>query len=160
MTESCDNGFYLLPYAVLFVVAETPRVRGVQSRCTVSYPRLKRRSIDQMRRGREYRQGSCCLRTARPASNCNLYPDLFEARPASHRLWLLPSEIDRTWEEKKMKEIVRKLDAEYGFGLTDEKIEPVARQAEDARRLFQRLYEVNLKHVTPVMKLDKGRPKR
>lgn len=36
-----------------------------------------------------------------------------------------------------MKEIVRKLDAEYSFGLTEEKIELVARQAEDARRLFQ-----------------------
>ncbi|MFQ5851669.1 MAG: hypothetical protein ACE5JU_13930 [Candidatus Binatia bacterium] len=64
-----------------------------------------------------------------------------------------------------MKEMVRRLDAEYGFGLTEAEIELVAKQVEGANRLFQPLFEVDLTGVMPLMKVDRrpkppARPKR
>lgn len=57
-----------------------------------------------------------------------------------------------------MKEMVRRLDAEYGFGLTEEEVEIIAKQVEDANRLFKPLFEVDLTGVMPLMKVDR-RPK-
>jgi len=54
-----------------------------------------------------------------------------------------------------MKEQIRRLNAEYGFNLTEEEIEIIARDAEAAHRLFQRLYEVDLTGVMPILKMDK-----
>jgi hypothetical protein len=54
-----------------------------------------------------------------------------------------------------MEEHVRKLDAEYGFNLTEEEIKLVARQAEEAKKLFQPLFEVDLIHVMPILKFDR-----
>ena len=64
-----------------------------------------------------------------------------------------------------MKEMVRRLDAEYGFGLTEQEIELVARQVEDASRLFKPLFDVDLSGIMPLMKVDRrpkppARPKR
>lgn len=54
-----------------------------------------------------------------------------------------------------MKEMVRRLDAEYKFGLTEEEIEIVAKQAEAAEQLFKPLFEVDLTGVMPLMKVDR-----
>ncbi len=54
-----------------------------------------------------------------------------------------------------MREEVKRLDAEYGFNLSEEEIELIAEQAEAAHRLFQPLYEVDLTGVMPIMKVDK-----
>ncbi len=54
-----------------------------------------------------------------------------------------------------MREEVKRLDAEYGFNLSEEEIELIAEQAEAARHLFQLLYEVDLTGVMPIMKVDK-----
>jgi len=54
-----------------------------------------------------------------------------------------------------MKDQVRRLDAEYGFGLTEEEIELIAKQAEAANRLFKPLFEVDLTGVIPLMKVDR-----
>jgi Asp-tRNA(Asn)/Glu-tRNA(Gln) amidotransferase C subunit len=54
-----------------------------------------------------------------------------------------------------MKDAVRRLDAEYGFKLTDQEIEIVAKQAEEAALLFQPLFEVDLSGVVPLTKIDK-----
>ncbi|MCH7916089.1 MAG: hypothetical protein IH856_24140 [Deltaproteobacteria bacterium] len=54
-----------------------------------------------------------------------------------------------------MREEVKRLDAEYGFNLSEEEIELIAEQAEAANRLFQPLYEVDLTGVMPIMKVDK-----
>lgn len=54
-----------------------------------------------------------------------------------------------------MKEAVRRLDAEYKFGLTEEEIGIIARQAEDAERLFKPLFEVDLTGIVPLMKVDR-----
>ena len=54
-----------------------------------------------------------------------------------------------------MKDAVRRLNVEYGFNLSDEEIELIAKQAEEANRLFQPLFEVDLTGITPLMKIDK-----
>ena len=53
-----------------------------------------------------------------------------------------------------MEEEVRRLNGEYGFNLSDEEIKLVARQAEEAERLFQSLHEIDLTHVMPILKVD------
>ena len=58
-----------------------------------------------------------------------------------------------------MKEQVRRLNSEYGFNLSEEEIELIAKQAEEAHRLFQPLYEVDLTGVAPMMKMDLRRAK-
>ena len=54
-----------------------------------------------------------------------------------------------------MKEVIRRLNVEYAFNLSEEEIELIAKQAEAANRLFQPLYEVDLTGVQPIMKVDK-----
>ena len=54
-----------------------------------------------------------------------------------------------------MKEAVRKLNVEYGFNLSEEEIELVAKQAEEAALLFQPLFEVDLTGIVPLTKIDK-----
>ncbi len=54
-----------------------------------------------------------------------------------------------------MKELIRQLDSEYGFKLSEEEVELIAKQWESANRMFQRLNEVDLAGVSPVMKVDK-----
>ncbi len=54
-----------------------------------------------------------------------------------------------------MKEVIRRLNVEYAFNLSEEEIELIAKQAEAANRLFQPLYEVDLTGVMPIMKVDK-----
>ncbi len=53
-----------------------------------------------------------------------------------------------------MKEAVRKLNEQYGFNLSEAEIELIAGQAEAAEKLFQRLYEVDLSGVAPILKMD------
>ena len=54
-----------------------------------------------------------------------------------------------------MREEVKRLDAEYGFNLSEEEIELIVEQAEAANRLFQPLNDVDLLGVMPIMKVDK-----
>jgi Asp-tRNA(Asn)/Glu-tRNA(Gln) amidotransferase C subunit len=54
-----------------------------------------------------------------------------------------------------MKELIRQLDSEYGFKLSEEEVELIAKQWESANRRFQRLNDVDLAGVSPVMKVDK-----
>ena len=54
-----------------------------------------------------------------------------------------------------MKELVRRLNAEYGFNLSEDEIELITKQAEEAARMFQRLYEVDVSGIAPIMKVDK-----
>ena len=55
-----------------------------------------------------------------------------------------------------MKELIRKLDAEYAFGLTEEEIDLIARQAEESVRLYQKLYEVDITEESLVSKSAAG----
>lgn len=54
-----------------------------------------------------------------------------------------------------MKDAVRRLNAEYGFQLTEKEIEIVAQQAEDAALLFRPLFDVAVDDITPLTKVDK-----
>ena len=54
-----------------------------------------------------------------------------------------------------MREEVKRLDAEYGFKLSEVEIEQIAEQAEADHRLFQPLNDVDLRGVMPIMKVDK-----
>ena len=52
---------------------------------------------------------------------------------------------------------VRRLNGEYGFNLSEDEIKLVARQAEEAERLFQTLHELDLTHIMPILKVDNER---
>jgi hypothetical protein len=54
-----------------------------------------------------------------------------------------------------MKDAVRRLNVEYGFNLTEQEIDLVAKQAEEAALLFQLLFEVDITGVVPLTKIDK-----
>ena len=54
-----------------------------------------------------------------------------------------------------MKDAVRKLNVEYRFNLSDQEIDVVAKQAEEAALLFQPLFEVDITGITPLTKIDK-----
>jgi Asp-tRNA(Asn)/Glu-tRNA(Gln) amidotransferase C subunit len=58
-----------------------------------------------------------------------------------------------------MKEAVRRLNLEYGFNLTEEEIDLVAKQAQEAALLFQPLFEVDLTNMAPLTKVDKSSKK-
>lgn len=53
-----------------------------------------------------------------------------------------------------MKDAVQRLGLEYGLNLTDEEMEQIAKQAEAGQRLFQKLFEVDVKGVVPALKID------
>jgi len=54
-----------------------------------------------------------------------------------------------------MKDAVRKLNVEYRFNLSEQEIDIIAKQAEEAALLFQPLFEVDLSGVAPLTKIDK-----
>jgi len=54
-----------------------------------------------------------------------------------------------------MKDAVKRLNFEYGFNLSEEEIDLVAKQAEEAALLFQPLFEVDVTGITPLTKIDK-----
>lgn len=53
-----------------------------------------------------------------------------------------------------MKDAVQRLNAEYGLNLSEAEIEVIAKQAEAAQRLFQKLFEVDVEGVAPALKID------
>jgi len=54
-----------------------------------------------------------------------------------------------------MKDQIRRIDREYGFGLTEAEIDDIARQAEETHELLQELNKVDVSGVAPVMKIVK-----
>jgi Asp-tRNA(Asn)/Glu-tRNA(Gln) amidotransferase C subunit len=53
-----------------------------------------------------------------------------------------------------MKDAVQRLNVEYGLNLSDDEIEQIAKQAEAGQRLFQKLFEVDVEGVVPILKID------
>lgn len=53
-----------------------------------------------------------------------------------------------------MKDAVKRINVEYGLDLTEEEIEAITKQAEASRKLFQKLYEVDVESVIPALKID------
>jgi len=53
-----------------------------------------------------------------------------------------------------MKDAVKRINVEYGLDLTEKEIEAITKQAEASRKLFQKLYEVDVEGVVPALKID------
>ncbi len=58
-----------------------------------------------------------------------------------------------------MKDAVERLNAEYGLNLSEEEIGTIAKQAEAAQRLFQKLFEVDVEGIAPALKIDAAETK-
>lgn len=54
-----------------------------------------------------------------------------------------------------MEETIKRINAEFGFELTDEEIKRIAIQAEAINRSLQPLFDVDVTQVMPVIKLDR-----
>jgi hypothetical protein len=54
-----------------------------------------------------------------------------------------------------MEEQIRKLNAEYGFNLSDEEIKTILQQVEETEHLFRPLNEIDLVDVMPILKVEK-----
>lgn len=54
-----------------------------------------------------------------------------------------------------MEETIKRINAEFGFELTDEEIKRIAIQAEAINRSLQPLFDVDVTRVMPVIKLDR-----
>mgnify|MGYP001591588111 CR=1 FL=1 len=54
-----------------------------------------------------------------------------------------------------MEEVIKKLNAEYGFGLSADEIKLVATQAEEVRRMLQPLHEIDLAGIMPWTRVDR-----
>jgi hypothetical protein len=54
-----------------------------------------------------------------------------------------------------MEDQVRRINREYGFDLSEEEIQMIAKRGEEFERLFRCLYEIDLTDTAPVLKLDK-----
>jgi hypothetical protein len=59
-----------------------------------------------------------------------------------------------------MEEQVRKLNAEYGFNLSEDEIKVIVRQAEETDRLLRPLSEMDLIDVMPILKVEKKKVQR
>src|SRR5262249_1738818 len=63
--------------------------------------------------------------------------------------------LNKKGRQTTMKDAVRRLNVEYGFNLSEEEIDLVAKQAEEAALLFQPLFEVDVAGITPLTKVDR-----
>lgn len=59
-----------------------------------------------------------------------------------------------------MEEQIRKLNADYGFNLSENEIKLIAKQAEETERLLRPLNDVDLNDVMPILKVEKKKVKR
>ena len=58
--------------------------------------------------------------------------------------------------EERMKELLRKIDSEYGFKLTEDELDRIAKEAKEAEWLFRQLNEVDVTGKTPLMRQNVG----
>jgi hypothetical protein len=59
-----------------------------------------------------------------------------------------------------MEEQIRRLNAEYGFNLSEDEIKLIAQQAEETERLLRPLNELDLIDVMPILKVEKKKVQR
>ena len=59
-----------------------------------------------------------------------------------------------------MEEQIRKLNAEYGFNLSEDEIKVIIQQAEETERLLRSLNEMDLIDVMPILKVEKKKVKK
>jgi hypothetical protein len=54
-----------------------------------------------------------------------------------------------------MEEMIRRINTEYGFQLSDEEIRRIVLQAEEMNRVLKAIFEVDVTNTMPILKLDK-----
>jgi hypothetical protein len=59
-----------------------------------------------------------------------------------------------------MEEQIRRLNAEYGFNLSEDEIKLIVQQAEETERLLRPLDELDLIDVMPILKVEKKKVQR
>ena len=59
-----------------------------------------------------------------------------------------------------MEEQIRRLNAEYGFNLSEDEIKLIVQQAEETERLLRPLNELDLIDVVPILKVEKKKVQR
>jgi len=59
-----------------------------------------------------------------------------------------------------MEEQIRKLNAEYGFNLSEDEIKAIIQQAEETERLLRPLNEMDLIDVMPILKVEKKKVRK
>ena len=59
-----------------------------------------------------------------------------------------------------MEEQIRRLNAEYGFNLSEDEIKVIVQQAEETERLLRPLNELDLIDVMPILKVEKKKVQR
>ncbi len=59
-----------------------------------------------------------------------------------------------------MEEQIRKLNAEYGFKLSEDEIKVIVQQGEEMERLLRPLNEMDLVDVMPILKVEKKKVQR
>ena len=59
-----------------------------------------------------------------------------------------------------MEERIRRLNAEYGFNLSEDEIKLIVQQAEETERLLRPLNELDLIDVMPILKVEKKKVQR
>ena len=59
-----------------------------------------------------------------------------------------------------MEEQIRKLNAEYGFNLSEDEIKVIIQQAEETERLLRPLNEMDLIDVMPILKVEKKKVRK
>jgi hypothetical protein len=52
-----------------------------------------------------------------------------------------------------MKELIRRIDAEYGFHLTEDEVDRIAKESKDADSLLQEINSIDVSGITPLLKL-------
>jgi hypothetical protein len=55
-----------------------------------------------------------------------------------------------------MEEMIRQLNIDFGFGLTEDEIKRIAIQAKEINESFKPLHEIDLTGVAPFQKVDLG----
>ena len=59
-----------------------------------------------------------------------------------------------------MEEQIRRLNAEYGFNLSEDEIKVIVQQAEETERFLRPLNELDLIDVMPILKVEKKKVQR
>ena len=59
-----------------------------------------------------------------------------------------------------MEEQIRRLNAEYGFNVSEDEIKLIVQQAEETERLLRPLNDLDLIDVMPILKVEKKKVQR
>jgi hypothetical protein len=82
-------------------------------------------------------------------------PEVTTARGSMRRVENLDVLTARVSRDTTEEELIRRINTEYGFQLSDEEIKRIVLQAEEMNRVLKALFEVDVTNTMPILKLDK-----